>query len=277
MATGGMLTPGRGLHESQYNRAELRAATEAAHDAGLPVTAHAHGGAGIADALAAAVDGIEHATFVTEDAVGYDEGTVDRIAAAGVVVSATEAWLPSDVPFPPAAAHRLETVWQNFLRMHDAGVRLAVSSDAGVGPRKPHDVLPYGAVLFGDLGLSSHAVLTAVTATPAAACGVGDRKARLAAGYDADLLIGRSGPDQRSPSAAETAGRGPAPATSSRGRRRRPVVSRSSHGSRSRRARRNGRATVRPGHRRGAPTRVSVQPLWPVWAYPHHRSHEGAS
>jgi imidazolonepropionase-like amidohydrolase len=44
-------------------------------------------------------------------------------------------------------------------------------------------------VLFGDLGLSSHAVLTAVTATPAAACGLGARKARLAPGYDADLLI----------------------------------------------------------------------------------------
>ena len=59
MATGGLLTPGRGLHESQYNEAELFAATNAAHAAGVPVTAHAHGGAGIADALAAGVDGIE--------------------------------------------------------------------------------------------------------------------------------------------------------------------------------------------------------------------------
>jgi imidazolonepropionase-like amidohydrolase len=46
MATGGMLTPGWGLHESQYSQTELRAAADAAHGAGLPITAHAHGVSG---------------------------------------------------------------------------------------------------------------------------------------------------------------------------------------------------------------------------------------
>jgi imidazolonepropionase-like amidohydrolase len=132
---------------------------------------------------------VEHATFLTESSVEYDQAAVDQMAAAGTVVSATESWLPSDVPFPPVAAGRLETVWGNFVRLHAAGVRMAISSDAGVGPRKPHDVLPHGAIMFGALGLGSGAALTAVTAVPAAACGLEQRKARLAAGFDADLLI----------------------------------------------------------------------------------------
>ena len=43
MATGGMLTPGWGLHESQYDTATLAAAVTAARRHGLPVTTHAHG------------------------------------------------------------------------------------------------------------------------------------------------------------------------------------------------------------------------------------------
>jgi len=74
--------------------AELRAACAAAHDCGLAVTAHAHGPRGIAESVAAGVDGVEHATFLTPDGVEFNAETVDRLAAAGVFVGATEAWLP---------------------------------------------------------------------------------------------------------------------------------------------------------------------------------------
>ena len=106
-----------------------------------PITAHAHGPAGIADAVAAGVDGVEHATFVTAGGVELDERTVDRMAVAGTAVGATEAWLPDGPPLPAVAAGRLEQCWANFARMHRAGVRVVCCSDAGIGPRKPHDVL----------------------------------------------------------------------------------------------------------------------------------------
>ena len=189
MATGGMLTPGWGLHESQYDTATLAAAVTAARRHGLPVTTHAHGGPGIRAAVDAGVHGIEHCTFLTADDVRCDWELVDQIAAAGIHVSATEAWAPSSEPFPPAAAARIERVWENLQRMHRLGVRLSISSDAGIGPRKPHGVLPHGAVLFAGLGMTNHDALTAVTARPAAACRLGHRKARLTAGYDADLLV----------------------------------------------------------------------------------------
>ena len=86
-------------------------------------------------------------------------------------------------------AARIERVWQNLALMHRAGVQLSISSDAGISPRKPHGVLPHGAVLFAGLGLTNHEALMAVTARPAAACGVGHRKARLEPGFDADLLV----------------------------------------------------------------------------------------
>ena len=156
MVTGGMLTPEWGMHETQYDASTLKEAAAAAHSHGLPVTAHAHGGPGIQAAVSAGIGGIEHCTFVTADHVDCDWELVDQMAAVGTHVGATEAWSPSAEPFPPAAAERIERVWMNFERMHRAGVRLSVSSDAGVGPRKPHGVLPHGAVLFAGLGLSNH-------------------------------------------------------------------------------------------------------------------------
>jgi imidazolonepropionase-like amidohydrolase len=188
MATGGLMTPGFGVHESQYGPAELRAACEAAHDCGLAVTAHAHGPQGIAESVAAGVDGVEHATFLTANGVELDAGTVDRLAAAGVFVGATEAWLPGGPPLPPADVVRLEQCRANVVRMQRAGVRVVCSSDAGVGSRKPPDVLPHGVVLFASLGFSTVEALAAATSVAARACGVGSRKGRLAPGFDADIL-----------------------------------------------------------------------------------------
>ena len=102
MATGGLMTPDFGVHESRYGPVELPAACEAAHGCGLPVTAHAHGPRGIAESVAAGVDGVEPATLLTTDGVQLDVDTVDQLAAAGVFVGATEAWLPGAV----AAARR---------------------------------------------------------------------------------------------------------------------------------------------------------------------------
>ncbi|MBV9882301.1 MAG: amidohydrolase family protein, partial [Sphingomonadaceae bacterium] len=65
MATGGVLSQGdRGLGQA-FTDAEMRAIVETAHSLGLKAAAHAHSDEGIAAAVRAGVDSIEHGTFVS--------------------------------------------------------------------------------------------------------------------------------------------------------------------------------------------------------------------
>ena len=197
MVTGGNLTPGSVLWQSQYGSAELRAAVEEAHRAGLPVTGHAHGAQGIAEAVAAGFDGIEHGAFLTADGVQQDSAVVDQLAARQVVVSVTAAQTqPPGQPQPGSdlarrfeqLASQLKAMVAGVLRMRAAGVPLTISSDAGIGPHKPHDVLPRAPAQATMVGFTAAEALRAVTSVAADACGVRDRKGRIAPVYDADLL-----------------------------------------------------------------------------------------
>src|SRR5690349_9698511 len=121
MASGGNLTPGSRPEVSQFRPAELRAAVEEAHRLGLPVVAHAHGTASVADALAAGVDGLEHVTFMTAD--GVDEIPDDLLAAlaAGpVVIGVTLGVVPGGAPLSAIAA-RMPKLMANVRRMYEAG------------------------------------------------------------------------------------------------------------------------------------------------------------
>jgi imidazolonepropionase-like amidohydrolase len=69
-----------------------------------------------------------------------------------------------------------------------------VGTDAGVGPGKPHDVLPHALAHLAQAGFSPTEMLTILTADAAEVCRVGDHKGRLRAGYDADVLVVRGDP-----------------------------------------------------------------------------------
>jgi len=188
MASGGNLTPGSRPEVPQYELAELRAAVDEAHRLGLPVVAHAHGRQAIADALAAGVDGLEHVTFMTAD--GVDDIPDDLLAAlaAGPVIGVTLGVVPGNAPLPAMAA-RLPKLVANLRRLCEAGATVIPGTDAGVSPGKPHDVLRYAIGNLAQIGLTPAAALRAATSGAATACGLGERKGRVAAGYDADLLI----------------------------------------------------------------------------------------
>ena len=73
--------------------------------------------------------------------------------------------------------------------MHRAGVTVVSGSDGGVGEAKPHGIL---AISIADLvraGLSEVDALTTATSSAARVCGLGARKGRIVAGYDADLVV----------------------------------------------------------------------------------------
>ncbi|MQA03127.1 MAG: amidohydrolase family protein [Streptosporangiales bacterium] len=194
MVTGGQLTPGSHGGLVQFHSQALDALVTEAHRHGLPVAAHAHARAGIADALAARVDSIEHCSFMTEDDVVPDDDLIRAIAAAGIVVSLTLGFAPTDQPMPPDFAARVPKLMDLVRRIVVSGATVTIGSDAGIAPVKPHDVLPLAVVQLAGICGDAAAALAAVTSVAARSCGVPDCKGRLAPGYDADFVVVRGDP-----------------------------------------------------------------------------------
>src|SRR4029453_4216001 len=82
VATGGVLTMGVDPREPAYTQAELDALVDEAHRLGLTVAAHAIGEGGVAAALRAGVDSVEHGMFL-------DERAIDLFLETGARLSAT--------------------------------------------------------------------------------------------------------------------------------------------------------------------------------------------
>jgi imidazolonepropionase-like amidohydrolase len=213
MASGGVNTADTDVYAPQFSLADLRLLTDAAHGAGLAVTAHAHAAAAIDQAVAVGADGLEHASFLTRSEgpaapglAALRDGTasdaqLQALAQSGMAVC------PTLGGFTVESLRRApETVRKRMLeggvtleelvekrvslirRMHEAGVRLVGGADAGIGPGKAHGLYAESVVeLAAVTGVTES--LVASTSAAAQVCGLGERKGRLAAGYDADLVV----------------------------------------------------------------------------------------
>ncbi len=188
MVTGGDLTPGSDPYSVQYDRDELRAIVDEAHRHGLPVTAHAHAVTGIREAVATGFDTIEHCFFLTESGVDFDRRVIEEMVRRGVTASLTLGALPGGPPPPPHIARRIPALIAGLATLREAGVTMALGSDSGIFPIKAHGSYPYGITAMADFGFTPAQALRAATSTAAVVCGVGGRKGRIAAGYDADLI-----------------------------------------------------------------------------------------
>ena len=189
MASGGNLTPGTRPEQGQFEPDELRAAVDEAHRHGLPVTAHAHGTQAVADSVAAGVDGLEHATFMTADGVDpIPSDLLADIVARRISVGLTLGVNPARGPALAVMLARIPALLVNAELMWRSGVRIVAGPDGGVSPAKPHDVLPWAVEALARLPMGPLGALVAATAEAAAACGLTGCKGRLAPGHDADLL-----------------------------------------------------------------------------------------
>jgi imidazolonepropionase-like amidohydrolase len=202
MASGGVNTPGSDVMRTQFTTVELRLIVDRAHQAGLPVTAHAHGTPAVEQAIAVAVDGIEHCSCVTDGGVGQvSDETLAALARSQIAVCPTIGVDPRLMKEPPPAIKammdRLGVTAQQMLedrrdfvgRLHRAGVRLVSGVDSGIGPAKRHGTLPHAVCELVTAGLSVAEALATATSRAAMACGVGASKGRLAPGQHADLLV----------------------------------------------------------------------------------------
>src|SRR5262249_42184529 len=159
-----------------------------AHRFGLPITAHAHASAAVWNVVNAGFDSIEHGSFVSENGVDARPEIVEALSRSGIMVSATIGTLPGST-LPGHIAAQVPAFIELFAQLTQAGVVMVCSTDAGIGPSRPHNVLPYAVVMLVEThGWPAADALRAATSLPARLCRVEDRKGRLAGGFDADIL-----------------------------------------------------------------------------------------
>ncbi|GAA3933663.1 amidohydrolase family protein [Actinoplanes auranticolor] len=194
MASGGVFTPGTDTTRPQFTDEELTAAVRAAHEHGLPITAHAHATSAVRQALRAGVDGIEHCTCVTATGTRVEDDLAAALAEAGTAVCATLGSDPA-VVVPPAVLAMAEragltqaALQDGAARLYRAGVRLVAGSDAGIGPAKPHGILPATIAEYVHSGIDPATALAAATSVAAQVCGLAGR-GRIRRGEDADLVL----------------------------------------------------------------------------------------
>jgi imidazolonepropionase-like amidohydrolase len=184
MSTGGFMTRGSAPWYAQFGTAQLAVIVEEAARVDKPVAAHAHGTEGIRRAVAAKVATVEHCSFVTEtNERRFDEALAAQMAGQGTVVCPTV-----NVNGPYVAELTGIEMGQFARPMHDMGVRLIAGTDAGID-NTPHHQYLGGLRHLVTLGFSPAQVLAMATTDAAAALGVGGTTGRLAAGYDADLIV----------------------------------------------------------------------------------------
>lgn len=195
MASGGMMTAGTDVLACQYSLDQLRIVVEEAHACGLPVTAHAHALPAVIQAADAGADGIEHCSCLTDHGIDQPAELLERLAANRTIVCPTMGRAPGAVPPPAVLAmqQRTGTTWPARQAMtgalYQAGVTIVSGVDAGISSGKPHGIL---ALAIADLvagGIPAASALATATSMAADACGLGDRKGSLRAGYDADLIL----------------------------------------------------------------------------------------
>ncbi|MBF4767050.1 amidohydrolase family protein [Nocardioides agariphilus] len=203
MASGGMLTPGSDQLGVQFTAEDLRLIVDLAHEAGLPVHAHAHSLRGAWHALAAQVDGIEHFSCLTDTGMQTPPELLAAVAAAGTVVCPTIGWDRSMIDpdrMPPAlrlltermgldpdsmVSARAEQARQ--LRAH--GVTIVSGLDAGVSPPKAHGNLWRSVLELVHAGFPVEEALATATSVAADVCRLSEVTGRLRAGLAADLLV----------------------------------------------------------------------------------------
>jgi imidazolonepropionase-like amidohydrolase len=134
-ATGGVLSLADSQAGEQLTLAEMKAIVETAHTLERRVAAHAHGAAGIKNALRAGVDSIEHGTYLDDEAIALFK----QNGAYMVPTISAGKWVESQAKDYPAAiaekAKGLGTlIQQAFARAYTQGVKIAFGTDAGVYP-----------------------------------------------------------------------------------------------------------------------------------------------
>lgn len=195
-STGGVMSPTDHPDFAQFSPEELEVAvSEAAARRGVKVMAHAQGAEGVKNAVRAGVHSIEHGVYLDDEAIDLmlEHGTflVPTLLAPLYVIESGEA----GANLPPGALDKAREVFEahqdSIGRAHQAGVRIAMGTDAGV---MPHGTNARELGLMTDIGMSSMEAIVASTATGAACLGWQGEIGTLEPGALADVIVVRGDP-----------------------------------------------------------------------------------
>lgn len=191
-STGGVLSLGDSQAGEQLTVAEMTAIVETAHMLGRKVAAHAHGSAGIKNALRAGVDSIEHGTYLDEEVIAMLK---ERGAYLVPTISAGK-WVESKAnDYPPSIAAKaagLGTLIQKtFAKAYQQNVKIAFGTDAGV---YPHGDNAREFEYMVEAGMSPLEAIMAATRNAAELLGVSSSKGTIQPGRYADLVAVKGDP-----------------------------------------------------------------------------------
>ncbi|GAA1842437.1 metal-dependent hydrolase family protein [Brevibacterium marinum] len=188
-STGGVLSPRDDPRHSQFTEAEIAVIVAEAAAQGAHVMSHAQGAPGIKNAVRAGVRSIEHGIYLDDEAIDLmlDNGTylVPTLQAPQAVIKSAEAGsaLPQSVVDKAHAV--IEAHYASIAKAHEAGIRIALGTDAGVGP---HGENLEEISLLAGVGLSTGEALAAGTSVAADLLGH-DMVGRIGEGALADLVV----------------------------------------------------------------------------------------
>jgi imidazolonepropionase-like amidohydrolase len=195
MGTGGNATPGSNPEASQYDAAGFQMVADDAHRMGKKVAVHVHGVEGMRFAVDAGIDTLEHCPFRAHGRIEYDERLVADMVARDLIVSlampATWYRLRAEEMREPRThpGHLWKDRYETIRRMHDAGVKLVVSSDQGSTGTQIDELPLLMEFLTNQVQIPAAAVLRGVTGLAAEALGLADRVGTLEPGKLADIVI----------------------------------------------------------------------------------------
>jgi imidazolonepropionase-like amidohydrolase len=136
-ATGGVFSRNTEPGQQQLSYAEMKSIADDAHMYGLKVAAHAHGAAGIKDAIRAGIDTIEHASLIDDEGISLakqygtwlsmDIYNTEYTQSEGKKNGVLEDNLRKD-------REVADIQREGFRKAHAAGVKMVYGTDSGVHP-----------------------------------------------------------------------------------------------------------------------------------------------
>lgn len=195
MGTGGNATPGSNPEASQYDAAGFKAVADDAHRMGKKVAVHVHGVEGMRFAVDAGIDTLEHCPFRAHGKIAYDAPLVADIVARNLIVSLAmpATWYRLRAEDMREARTHPGHLWadryETIRRMHEAGVKLVVSSDQGSTGTRIDELSLLMEFLTHQVHIPAAAVLRGATGLAAEALGIEAQVGTLEPGKLADIVV----------------------------------------------------------------------------------------